>query len=471
MSSQTSKLSVPQRLTTHDVTVLVRRVRYLPNKSNPDDNLWTWAYEIEVINGRKRRVTLLRRWWEYEYGGQRQEPTINDFVDGRHPEVEPAADGGRSFSYVSGVPLPCDSASMGGHFLFETDNGVRLPADVPRFRLHVDPRLDDGPHPQTLSPDPKDASLLNKAIAEYVNLVRAGARATLKTRGIGLSARARWDVEQFLFKSAFSGFNQEKRGILSIFDLRQSVEYLRTLDTVDIPYDDRYICGPTPDTGVVFLRNVLIRKLEDAARTEVLDNAKSREMARRTAAIYKAVALGGDLDVLLPSPAIVTPNASGERAAVRDAAREATPRQPGAPRPRWESREGDDLKLTPEEFVDMYYAAEKAAVTPRPVWEKNGSYANKPAEFVAFAYAPEMKAGTLHRGVIAQDNPDLAVKLASWLRHNDMPEDIDIPTKPEWNTRQLDHFKKSGQPVRTARRRTGLSRLYDAKRQRDLKLA
>ena len=38
-------------------------------------------------------------------------------------------------------------------------------------------------------------------------------------------------------------------------------------------------------------------------------------------------------------------------------------------RPRWETRRGDDLELTPEEFVAKHYASEKAAVTPRPVWQ------------------------------------------------------------------------------------------------------
>jgi tetratricopeptide (TPR) repeat protein len=76
------------------------------------------------------------------------------------------------------------------------------------------------------------------------------------------------------------------------------------------------------------------------------------------------------------------------------------------PRVLWENRKDEDAKLTPPEFIAKHYAA-------------------------------EMAAGTLHRGVIAQEDKPLAVKLASWLRSNPMPEGVDIPTKPEWNTRQL----------------------------------
>ena len=110
-------------------------------------------------------------------------------------------------------------------------------------------------------------------------------------------------------------------------------------------------------------------------------------------------------------------------------------------RPRWESRRWDDLELSPEEFVVKHYAKEKAAVTPRPRWREGGPYGDRPAEFIAMAYAPEMMAGTLHRKLIANDTKagkDLVAKLTSWLRSHPMPEDMDIPTYPQWNSRQLE---------------------------------
>jgi tetratricopeptide (TPR) repeat protein len=94
-----------------------------------------------------------------------------------------------------------------------------------------------------------------------------------------------------------------------------------------------------------------------------------------------------------------------ERAAA-EAARETTARAAAKPRPKWEHRKGADVDLSPPEFIAKHYAA-------------------------------EMAAGTLHRGLIGQEDKPLAVKLANWLRTHPMPENVDIPTLPEWNTRQL----------------------------------
>jgi hypothetical protein len=101
------------------------------------------------------------------------------------------------------------------------------------------------------------------------------------------------------------------------------------------------------------------------------------------------------------------------------------------PRTRWEDRKGADAKLSPPEFIAKHYAA-------------------------------EMAAGTLHRGTIAQDDKPLAVKLASWLRSHPMPENINIPTKPEWITRQAEAGKARPAPAP----RTQGQRLYDALRHR-----
>jgi len=93
---------------------------------------------------------------------------------------------------------------------------------------------------------------------------------------------------------------------------------------------------------------------------------------------------------------------------------------------------------------------------PRALWEdRKGTDAKlSPPEFIAKHYAAEMAAGTLHRGVIAKEDKPLAVKLASWLRTHDMPEGVDIPTLPEWITRQAEAGKaKAFAPAGTEGRR------------------
>jgi uncharacterized membrane protein len=79
----------------------------------------------------------------------------------------------------------------------------------------------------------------------------------------------------------------------------------------------------------------------------------------------------------------------------------------------------------------------RAKAKRRLKWDKDRLPDENPAAFAWRAYQAEAKAGTLHRGVIGQEDKLLAKKLANWLRTHAMPEGIDIPTLPEWNTRQL----------------------------------
>ena len=116
--------------------------------------------------------------------------------------------------------------------------------------------------------------------------------------------------------------------------------------------------------------------------------------------------------------------------------------------------------------LDVAAPSAPAKAKPRPKWEnrKGADATLSPPEFVAKHYAAEMVAGTLHRGVIAQEDKPLAVKLASWLRSHPMPEGIDIPTKPEWNSRQLASLpdnpqsREVGRLLRVARHRAERSR-------------
>lgn len=103
------------------------------------------------------------------------------------------------------------------------------------------------------------------------------------------------------------------------------------------------------------------------------------------------------------------------------------------------------------EAIDNYTAARseltarenktRATGAPRLKWDHDRLPDENPATFAWRAYAGEAKAGTLHRGVIAKEDKPLAVKLASWLRSHPMPESIDIPTQPEWNSRRLANLR------------------------------
>ncbi len=82
-------------------------------------------------------------------------------------------------------------------------------------------------------------------------------------------------------------------------------------------------------------------------------------------------------------------------------------------------------------------AHQDPAKSPRLKWGKDNRLGENPAAFALRAYHLESKAGILHRGLLAKEDKPLATKLASWLRFHKMPPGVDIPTLPEWNTRQL----------------------------------
>jgi hypothetical protein len=87
----------------------------------------------------------------------------------------------------------------------------------------------------------------------------------------------------------------------------------------------------------------------------------------------------------------------------------------------------------------------RATAAPRLKWETDRLPDENPAAFAWRAYEPEAKAGTLHRGIIYSEDRELHRRLNSWLRSHAMPEGIDIPTRPEWNDRQV--ARGAGLPV------------------------
>jgi hypothetical protein len=93
------------------------------------------------------------------------------------------------------------------------------------------------------------------------------------------------------------------------------------------------------------------------------------------------------------------------------AARSLTQRAKAKPRPtrpQFRERTGDDLKLSPPEFIKI-------------------------------VYAQEISAKTLHKGLIHREDAGLYTDLHNWLRdrENKIPDDLDLPTFKEWNSRRL----------------------------------
>ena len=100
-----------------------------------------------------------------------------------------------------------------------------------------------------------------------------------------------------------------------------------------------------------------------------------------------------------------------------------------------------------EEFIE----ASEASIGRRLRWYADRKPGGNPAQFAWRAYAAEAAAGGLHRSIIHGEDEALYWKLVVWLRSHPMPKGIDIPTKPEWYTRQIEAGKAKQGPTRRLR--------------------
>lgn len=117
--------------TTHNVTVSVRPT-YLDNESNPDKNLYVWAYTVTITNNGEKTVQLLRRHWKIidAHGYTHEVRGIG--VVGEQPVLKQ----GESFEYTSGTPLSTPSGFMVGTYMMaDEDGGPAFDVDIPAFSL------------------------------------------------------------------------------------------------------------------------------------------------------------------------------------------------------------------------------------------------------------------------------------------------------------------------------------------------
>jgi len=97
-----------------------------------------------------------------------------------------------------------------------------------------------------------------------------------------------------------------------------------------------------------------------------------------------------------------------------------------------------DQRLAFRSMIEAFLEESESLAARRLKWDTDRQPGEGPAQFAWRAYAAEAAAGTLHRGIIHSEDEPLYWKLIVWLRSHPMPSGIEIPTKPEWNTRQIE---------------------------------
>ena len=121
-------------LTTKDIEITVEP-EYLPERSEPDEGRYFWAYTIEIANNGSRTAQLVSRHWLIVDANGRREEVRGAGVVGEQPILKP----GETFRYTSGCPLTTPSGIMSGTYRMVDEEGRSFDVVIPTFSL-------DSPH-------------------------------------------------------------------------------------------------------------------------------------------------------------------------------------------------------------------------------------------------------------------------------------------------------------------------------------
>jgi ApaG protein len=105
--------------------------QYLPDQSNPDEDLFVFAYTITVTNTGEVTAQLIARTWNVNDANGHTEKVRGLGVVGQQPLLKP----GQSFEYTSGTRLRTPTGTMHGSFFCVAEDGEKFDADVPMFVL------------------------------------------------------------------------------------------------------------------------------------------------------------------------------------------------------------------------------------------------------------------------------------------------------------------------------------------------
>jgi ApaG protein len=120
------------RAATRNIVVEVEPF-YMPERSDPDENRYVWAYRVTIANRSEEWVQLLSRYWRITDEVGRVEEVQGPGVVGEQPELDP----GDSYQYTSGCPLSTPSGVMVGHYTMRNTEGELFDVAIPAFSLDL----------------------------------------------------------------------------------------------------------------------------------------------------------------------------------------------------------------------------------------------------------------------------------------------------------------------------------------------
>jgi ApaG protein len=105
--------------------------QFLPEQSNPEEDVYVFAYTITVINRGDIAAQLISRTWNVNDANGHTERVRGLGVVGQQPFLQP----GQAFEYTSGTHLRTPTGTMHGSFFCVAEDGEKFDADVPMFVL------------------------------------------------------------------------------------------------------------------------------------------------------------------------------------------------------------------------------------------------------------------------------------------------------------------------------------------------
>lgn len=118
--------------TNYDVQVSAQAV-YVPERSDPDQDRYFFAYTITIRNVGTMAAKLLTRHWIITDGSGAEQEVRGDGVVGEQPHLAP----GQGFEYTSAAVIETPVGSMHGSYQMVADDGTRFDAEIAPFRLAV----------------------------------------------------------------------------------------------------------------------------------------------------------------------------------------------------------------------------------------------------------------------------------------------------------------------------------------------
>ena len=105
--------------------------QYLPHQSSPIDDVYTFAYNIEIINSGLVGAQVISRYWSVNDANGLIQKVKGLGVVGRQPYLKP----GESFEYTSGTRIATSTGTMHGSFFCVAEDGERFEIEIPMFVL------------------------------------------------------------------------------------------------------------------------------------------------------------------------------------------------------------------------------------------------------------------------------------------------------------------------------------------------